>query len=698
MNRIFYTFIVIKILYLAGYSQPILIRQTTNPIIENAYKNFSNIKSAGDTLSLPFFDDFSKITIYPDQSKWQDNYVFVNSSFGINPPSLGVATFDILNMSGELYAYASETPFISDYLTSNPINLSYFVTLNNFSIPTNLLYYYDSATGTYYSSDSLYYYSGSHLYNCFYQPGTFTADMNIYYSYQLIDVSDSLYYYDSSSSQYIHIERYFYTYYNLSDSLYLSFYYQGQGMGGHAPANTDSLVLEFKTPETDWIHIWSAPGKSDSTFQRVMIPISDSIFLKKGFQFRFYNYGSLGNVFYPSFCSNTDFWNLDYVYLDYKRNMNDTIFPDVTFRNPFRTFVKEPFTSIPWEHYKLIDTLQIDTLQFTYYNLDDTILNIFRYMTIKNLTNEQFTIDDSLGSDNIEAFDKFEFKRKSQDNYFPDNNLEESLFEVKISVTAPSLLSNNIFTMNDTLIHYQKFSNYYSVDDGTPEYGIGLAGTGSQNGQFAMYFKTYVPDTLRGVYMFFNRSYNNSNQKYFYMTIWTVDSTTNKPSTIIYKKTDFRPEFDGLNDFHYYDLDTAIYVNKDIFIGWIQTSTDLLNLGFDLNNDYSDYVYYNLTGSWNKLPYKGTPMIRPVFSKQPIEGINYNNIEVDFQPYPNPASEIIYISNKTDIDYSLFDLTGKIIKYGKSNYINVAEIENGIYLLKTIIKNKPIIKKIIINH
>jgi len=228
-----------------------------------------------------------------------------------------------------------------------------------------------------------------------------------------------------------------------------------------------------------------------------MIPITDSIFLRKGFQFRFYNYGSLGNLSFPSFCSNTDFWNLDYVYLDYNRNENDTIFPDITFKNPIHTFVEEPYTSIPWEHYKLADTLQLDTLRFTYYNMYDTLLNVFRYMTIKNLTNQQITRSDSLGSDNIAALDKFDFKRKSQTNYFPDNNLEESSFEIKISVTAPSLLSRNIFTMNDTLIQNQKFSNYYAVDDGTPEYGIGLAGTGSQNGKFAMYFKTFVPDNSR---------------------------------------------------------------------------------------------------------------------------------------------------------------------------------------------------------
>ena len=76
-----------------------------------------------DTLELPFFDDFSKYTIYPSAERWEDQNVFVNMGFGVNPPTLGVATFDVLDSAGMMYDRVSTFSFTSDYLTSKPINL-----------------------------------------------------------------------------------------------------------------------------------------------------------------------------------------------------------------------------------------------------------------------------------------------------------------------------------------------------------------------------------------------------------------------------------------------------------------------------------------------------------------------------------------------------------------------------------------------
>ena len=81
--------------------------------------------SAVDTLELPFFDDFSKQTIYPDPSKWQDKFVFINNTYSEKQRTSGVATFDAIDHTGRLYETASSAVFEADHLTSNPINLSY---------------------------------------------------------------------------------------------------------------------------------------------------------------------------------------------------------------------------------------------------------------------------------------------------------------------------------------------------------------------------------------------------------------------------------------------------------------------------------------------------------------------------------------------------------------------------------------------
>ncbi len=79
----------------------------------------------GDTI--PFFDDFSyaQKSPYPSTKHWLDSYVFVNTDFGIAPPSLGVATFDGLNEVGYPYQLSANNSVSeqADVLTSRPINL-----------------------------------------------------------------------------------------------------------------------------------------------------------------------------------------------------------------------------------------------------------------------------------------------------------------------------------------------------------------------------------------------------------------------------------------------------------------------------------------------------------------------------------------------------------------------------------------------
>lgn len=77
-----------------------------------------------DTLFLPFFDDFSSFTVWPSSERWSDSTVFVNPNFGINPPTIGVATFDGLDSRGQAYNNSNvNAAGPCDLLTSKPINL-----------------------------------------------------------------------------------------------------------------------------------------------------------------------------------------------------------------------------------------------------------------------------------------------------------------------------------------------------------------------------------------------------------------------------------------------------------------------------------------------------------------------------------------------------------------------------------------------
>ena len=134
----------------------------------------------------------------------------------------------------------------------------------------------------------------------------------------------------------------------LSDSLYLSFYYQAEGLGDK-PEAADSLVVQFWSPnDNQWFSVWNTPGESlDTNYKQVMIPILDAKYLEPGFKFRFTNYATLSGSF--------DHWHIDYVYLTSFRSYNDTVRDDVAFQYPLRTLLKE-YTSMPWKHYKMDPT------------------------------------------------------------------------------------------------------------------------------------------------------------------------------------------------------------------------------------------------------------------------------------------------------------------------------------------------------
>ncbi len=81
--------------------------------------------NAVDTVDLPFFEDFSGHSIYPDSTKWLDDFVFINNTYSDKQITIGIATLDAIDNSGRLYEEASSTGFKADELTSQPVNLNY---------------------------------------------------------------------------------------------------------------------------------------------------------------------------------------------------------------------------------------------------------------------------------------------------------------------------------------------------------------------------------------------------------------------------------------------------------------------------------------------------------------------------------------------------------------------------------------------
>ncbi|MAX68120.1 MAG: hypothetical protein CMP60_00265 [Flavobacteriales bacterium] len=118
-------------------------QEVISPLVSNSdlQKNTISIYENKSSLSIPFIDDFSNNSSYPDSNLWKDNSVFINRNYGVNPITIGVATFDGLNLNGRAYNMTSTATDSenADTLTSQQIDLS--------NIDTSYFMFYYQAQG-----------------------------------------------------------------------------------------------------------------------------------------------------------------------------------------------------------------------------------------------------------------------------------------------------------------------------------------------------------------------------------------------------------------------------------------------------------------------------------------------------------------------------------------------------------------------
>ena len=134
-----YLIIISFFLFNSLFGQEVLtdLNNSFNGLQEENY--FMKSKSS---LGLPFIDDFSAISSQVDNTIWDNSSVLINRTYGINPPTIGVATFDGLDTEGlarDLFASTISEP--SDTLLSKEIDLS------NISSGYMMFYYQSQGRG-----------------------------------------------------------------------------------------------------------------------------------------------------------------------------------------------------------------------------------------------------------------------------------------------------------------------------------------------------------------------------------------------------------------------------------------------------------------------------------------------------------------------------------------------------------------------
>ena len=128
-----------------------------------------------------------------------------------------------------------------------------------------------------------------------------------------------------------------------------------------------------------------------------------------------------------------------------------------------------------------------------------------------------------------------------------------------------------------------------------------------------------------------------------------------------------------------------------------QTLDSELHIGYDLNNNNSENLYYNVNGFWEQSIYEGSLMLNPLFGSE-IDLLNQKETEVEVKLYPNPSTGMIKIEGlDKPFTYMVVNSIGKKVEWGLSiNKIDLSMISDGVYFVLINSSEKTFIKKVIL--
>ena len=133
----FYTYLFFSALFFSAFAQKESLTYLQQHPKKNLISNLDFQKKKASkritALSLPFFDDFYQNEIFPNPGLWQDNFVFINTTYPKEAVTVGVASFDGTDANGKPYN-VNANPNLSleaDKLTSNPIDLDGLTSASN---------------------------------------------------------------------------------------------------------------------------------------------------------------------------------------------------------------------------------------------------------------------------------------------------------------------------------------------------------------------------------------------------------------------------------------------------------------------------------------------------------------------------------------------------------------------------------------
>lgn len=467
------------------------------------------------------------------------------------------------------------------------------------------------------------------------------------------------------------------------DSIYLSFYYQPQGLG-FAPEAKDSLFLYFKNNLNQWVRMWETKGTPYQGFKIAVLPVMDIQFLHGSFQFRFVNLASL-NI-------NDDVWNLDYIKLDDQRDEFDTVMNDIAFTIEPGSILSN-YSTMPYRHF-IVNQAGEKSVSHDLYIGNNYPVSHSVSVTLESseLLSGSPIHSATLSPVTIAAKGIMQFNFSSFNiAYVPPTTKSKVLIRNRYYY-APVNAGDR--TMNDTIVRDVEMDNYFAYDDGSVEKSYFLLPAVNYPAKTALQFTLNEPDTIRGMMVHFGAQAPTASGKYFSIVVYKSLGALGVGDSIILQEDLFRvlyePSYNGFTSYAFQlpkRLDAGTY-----YIGITQPAnfgSDSIYYGLDVNrNTNAQYLSYNVDGTWYSSTINGSVMMRPIvgqdFVPTGVKDVDQNNLP-ELLLFPNPAADEVFIkSDMAFIQCQIISMDGKLIdkRLLNENRLVIDDLHTGLYILR----------------
>lgn len=493
-----------------------------------------------------------------------------------------------------------------------------------------------------------------------------------------------------------------------ADSVFLSFFWQVNGIG-ELPDSEDSLVLQFRGADGSWQSQWQQTGGRanelpDFTQELIKVP---SRFFHSGFQFRFRSFSRLAGAF--------DTWLVDYIYLNEGRYPGDIAYPDRALtRKP--SFLIAPFTAMPTEQFFANPADYVQETSAEFLNLNDIFQPVQYSAIVTNVvTNDVVEVlnDGTVASPLPGAFERITFTSPALDHTQLDDTADSLILETNYFIqSGDNFFIDNIvgtdttfvesidYRVNDTVRITTIIDDYFAYDDGEPDFAAGINQSGGK-----LAYRFVLEERALLTHIDINFPFVTQTGEPIELMVWRDIKANEREDSVLFQDpfSVLRPAFIG--DMRAYKLDTPIFVQDTIYIGFAQATNEFLAVGLDKNNDTGNHMFFNVDGTWRPNEFvQGSFLMRPRFDKEIAanfeEDVGGGEARIDI--FPNPSAGIVTIPGQVD-QLKIFDSYGKQVLFRLEEehdrvLVDLSLNKKGIYLLRIVRNGQTFTKRIILKE